>query len=87
MCNNCTHKAVCSIYRATGGKKQCEHYKEERKGRWMRTTEPLGVLDVLCDECSNCHELFIVGEEDIFDDFEMWKYCPNCGADMRDEGA
>ena len=35
MCNNCIHKAVCSIYRATGGVKKCEHFKEERKGEWL----------------------------------------------------
>lgn len=29
MCNNCIHKAVCSIYRATGGVKKCEHFKED----------------------------------------------------------
>ena len=33
MCNNCIHKPVCSIYRATGGKKECEHFKEDKKGK------------------------------------------------------
>ena len=84
MCNNCIHKAVCSIYRATGGVKKCEHFKEERMGKWLKTTESLGWGDVLCGECSNCHESFIVDEEDSFDDFAMWKYCPNCGADMME---
>ena len=31
MCNNCTHRPVCYIYRATGGVKNCEHFKEEKK--------------------------------------------------------
>ena len=34
MCEKCDHKAVCSIYRATGGVKSCEHHKEERRGKW-----------------------------------------------------
>lgn len=53
------------------------------KGEWVRTIEPLGWADVLCGECSNCHESFIVDEECSFDDFSMWHFCPNCGADMR----
>ena len=36
MCNNCIHKAVCSIYRATGGVKKCEHHKEETECRLCR---------------------------------------------------
>ena len=51
-------------------------------GNWVQTTENLGWADVMCGECSNCHETFIVDEEDSFDDFAMWKYCPNCGAKM-----
>ena len=31
MCDKCIHKPVCSIYRATGGKKSCEYYREEWK--------------------------------------------------------
>lgn len=31
MCNNCIHKQVCSIYRATGGVKKCEHFIPEDK--------------------------------------------------------
>ena len=52
-------------------------------GRWEQTVEPLGWGDVLCGECSNCHETFVVDEEESFDDFAMWKYCPNCGAKMN----
>ena len=28
MCNTCIHKIVCSKYIATGGVKNCEHFKE-----------------------------------------------------------
>ncbi len=40
MCNTCIHKPVCSIYRATGGKKNCEHYREERFGEWLPKFTP-----------------------------------------------
>ncbi len=54
-------------------------------GRWIKTEEPIGWIDVLCGECSNCHESFIVDEDSSFDDFAMWNYCPNCGAKMDGE--
>jgi hypothetical protein len=81
MCNNCIHKAVCSIYRATGGVKKCEHFKEERKGEWLETVIKAGdpfdgnsvyCFDVFaCSECG-CH----------FDVPEAMNYCPNCGCRM-----
>jgi hypothetical protein len=74
MCDNCIHKPVCSIYRATGGKKQCEHYKEERKGEWKKANIA-GYL-----KCSRCEDAFVY-EEWLKDG--RWSYCPNCGADMR----
>lgn len=57
MCDNCTHKPVCSIYRATGGKKQCEHHKEEREGKWVLEAHNEGTnfrWNVTA-ECSECH--------------------------------
>ena len=30
MCDNCIHKAVCFIFRATGGVKKCEHFGGEK---------------------------------------------------------
>lgn len=37
--------------------------------------------DDYCDyyECSNCHDEYVVYEGDM-----TWKYCPTCGADMRE---
>ena len=81
MCNNCIHKAVCSIYRATGGVKKCEHFKEERKGKWKPHMEEMedfdgnsvmvqtGLMCPICDEYHCCGGNF----------------CKNCGADMRGE--
>ena len=77
MCNNCIHKAVCSIYTATGGVKKCEHLKEERKGVWEKS-EYKGFV-----RCSYCKDVYI-NEEWLTDG--KWNGCPNCLADMRGEG-
>lgn len=90
MCNNCTHKAVCSIYRATGGVKSCEHHKEERKGVWIidyaDTGEAGSYAAFIEFRCSNCG--LEVGMESGEYGWEMgdpvpWIACPVCGADMR----
>jgi hypothetical protein len=84
MCDNCIHKAVCSIYRATGGKKQCEHHKEERRGRWLSWIgKPIPKDDFrwswTCSECK--HEVEF--EEAVTADEFASNFCPNCGADLR----
>ena len=76
MCNNCIHKAVCSIYRATGGVKKCEHFKEERKGKWV-LIEKAGVDYWCCSVCGEIRAEYYFKPKD--------KYCPNCGADMMEE--
>jgi hypothetical protein len=73
MCNNCEHKPVCSIYRATGGVKSCEHHKEERRGRWLRR-KGKGLLGREYLVCSCCESINPLVE---------FNYCFNCGADMR----
>lgn len=70
MCDNCEHKPVCSIYRATGGVKSCEHHKDERRGRWVELPMPRVMWKYRCDRCG-CPQ-----------DYKH-NYCPNCGADMR----
>ena len=82
MCDNCEHKPVCSIYRATGGVKSCEHHKEERKGKWVsngicnhkpsRFRNPDKWTVWKCSECGYSN-----GRK-----FNA-NFCPNCGADMR----
>ena len=84
MCNNCIHKAVCSKFAATGGHvRECEHFREDRNGEWLKTKEQLGWNEVDAVECSECHESWLSDEDDTFDYLEHWFYCPNCGADMR----
>lgn len=63
---------------------------EVRRGKWIKTQEPLGWCDVDCAECSVCHESWIkswiIDEDSSIDDYEcMWHYCPHCGAKMSDE--
>lgn len=70
LCNNCIHKDVCSRWTATGGRKSCEHFKEERKkGRWL----PQILLGKRVWDCSECKTL----------GSPHWIACPVCGADMR----
>ena len=53
---------------------------ERKTGKWIKHSighehTPWGF------DCSECGEWFVVGEEAI----KKYKYCPNCGADMRGE--
>ena len=55
----------------------------QKQGEWKITQEPLGWKDIECVECSACHELWIC-EEDFEYYKEFWKYCPNCGAKLKE---
>ena len=80
MCDNCIHKDVCHIYRATGGVKNCEHHREDRKGEWIgKRLDNFRMYQVTCSECG------WVGIEnyDSYNDPSTFDFCPNCGADMR----
>ena len=55
-------------------------------GRWLKTEEPIGWHEVECVECSACHDSWIADEEYGLDFADFWKYCPNCGAHMKDGG-
>ena len=70
-CDNCIHKPVCAKYIATGGVNSCEHHKEERKGRWVRSL----VWGAEIWECSECKTM----------GSPYWKCCPACTAEMRGE--
>lgn len=71
MCDNCEHKPVCSIYRATGGVNSCEHFMEmPKKGEWEYAGKSNG--HVIC-RCSVCKTL-VRGRG---------HFCKECGADMR----
>lgn len=80
MCNNCIHKPVCGKFRATGGVKKCEHFKEERKGRWRwgkSTILEFGALATRSElYCGSCGKSVPYG-------WTNFSFCPHCGADMR----
>ena len=50
----------------------------ERKGKWLFVEYPDGYYHT---ECSECGQWF---DEDVYLK-DKWRYCPNCGADMRGE--
>jgi rubrerythrin len=85
MCDNCIHKPVCAKYTATGGHvNKCEHFKEERKGEWLKTVVEAG--DPFDGNSTYCFDVFACSECGChFDVSEAMNYCPNCGADMREE--
>ena len=56
---------------------------EVRHGEWKEKLEPCGWFDEPCAECSVCGEDFVLGECDMDDLIKLFKFCPNCGADMR----
>lgn len=72
MCDNCICQPVCAKYTATGGHvNKCEHFKEERKGKWVWKPTNYWTYILTCSLCSRTEN----AAEDC-------KYCPNCGADM-----
>ncbi len=74
MCNNCIHKIVCSKYIATGGVKSCEHFKEERRGKWMpHFVINFGIRRQNGYNASCCNGWALV----------PGAFCSHCGADMR----
>ena len=78
MCDKCIHKAVCSKFIATGGVSRCEHFKEERRGKWVSSW--FGH-----DVCSECRKVYADGYFTAIGvkPRAKFNYCPNCGADMR----
>jgi len=54
---------------------------EQKTGNWIEREDMYYGWNIW--ECSNCHEEFCI-EEGSPKDNEYY-YCPNCGADMREE--
>lgn len=67
-CDNCWCQPVCDRYKATGGVKACEHFREERRGRWIKRHNER--------KCSCCGFIYYNSSDDF-------NGCPNCLADMR----
>lgn len=56
-----------------------------RRGKWIQTTQPMGWRDEDCAECSVCGEDFVLDEWAMDEFTNLMNFCPNCGADMREE--
>lgn len=78
LCETCLHAAVCAKRAATGGNVQnCQHYAEERHGRWINE----GDGDWRCSVCRRLYTFDDYGDIDPKEDCGC-NYCPNCGAKM-----
>ena len=55
--------------------KLCADVREKMRGKWMKTVGENGVTSAC--RCSKC------GFED--NRYSLFNFCPNCGADMREE--
>ena len=55
------------------------------RGKWIQTTQPMGWRDEECAECSVCGEDFVLDEWAMDEFTNLMNFCPNCGADMREE--
>lgn len=54
------------------------------RGQWVDYPECLKYMNAYADDhivCSACEECFSILDNDC----ERFNYCPNCGADMREE--
>lgn len=56
-----------------------EALQEPKKGHWIVTSDGYGDNAYIC-ECSECKDTVWVYK----DADRKWKYCPSCGADMRE---
>ena len=97
MCNNCIHQPVCGKFLATGGHvRECEHFKEDRKGEWVHPKNYVVSNGFLCSKCGHEEASYrpinprsggvcIADENGNFYHPPKINFCPNCGADMRQE--
>lgn len=87
-CKDCIHVDVCR-YRTDPGSKDClcKHSAADVRpvvrGRWVKSHAIVGMDTKTCDvkigetdRCSVCGEEFVRP-------IKEYKFCPNCGADMR----
>ena len=79
----CVSEGISTVYDMKELDEECKWYREEieaaasvverKKGKWISRKNELKNKDWWT--CSECQGRF---------DYE-WKFCPNCGADMREE--
>lgn len=81
-CNTCIHCHVChAVAECTNTLYPCNDYEEKRpRGEWKQVTAKDG--EYYCyHKCTNCGQTIESG----FDNPPIFNFCPNCGADMREE--
>lgn len=86
-CEKCIHCRVCA-YNNPKKKRHCDFYEESiSQGEWIEKVETkqlghgwLTTHETVCSVCGGSGE----NDEGIP---QCWKFCPNCGADMRKGGA
>lgn len=81
-CNNCIHYDVCYQYDITDEdeNEMCALYESKRPhGKWEHWGSPF-TDDTIANSivCSICKARYVEIEGEIFN------FCPNCGADMRE---
>lgn len=57
--------------------------KERPQGEWLEVKEEVHYDYWTVCECSLCKHSWVLGELSIEDIKDDYKFCPNCGADMR----
>lgn len=58
---------------------------ERPHGEWLEVKEEVHYDYITVCECSLCKHSWALGELSIEDVKDDYKFCPNCGADMRKE--
>ena len=56
-----------------------------KRGKWEQTIQPMGWHEEECATCSVCGEDFVLDEWAMDEFTNLMHFCPNCGADMREE--
>ena len=89
-CKDCIHVDVCR-YRTDPGSKDClcKHSAADVRpvvrGRWVRTRQvelnPFWSLE----NCGTQYKCSECGRRAGYKQVTLYKFCPNCGADMREE--
>ena len=56
---------------------------QRKKGKWLPDNNSLYEMRFVCSEC---HESEVVPTIGFTKYKPIWDFCPNCGADMREDG-
>lgn len=74
-------EAMQLALRALQGCDECRRV-ERPYAEWEADDEPWGWDFIACAKCSNCGYTFVLGELDMNDMYNEFKFCPHCGAEM-----